>query len=249
MRPVTTEKADTMQNKTAIVLIPVHQRPEVTLFCMNAIDTLCGQAEEYGWDVWPYYVGDEDWARVAVHGQDFGWVQCGNDGIGRKMNKGLFVVSHFAWDWLITLGSDDLMRPQIFASANYMAAEGLKFFGTNDCILYDWRTGEAKRHNSGTQIIGAGRFVHRSLVEQCDYRLWPDEAMSGLDGQSEQRIEHVTGHYIQYMPTAHPFIVDIKSEVNIHSYEDIPGTKMRRERLMKLFPVLESHRHGGLQSL
>lgn len=238
-----------MQGKTAIVLIPVYQRPEVTLFCMDAMQALCERVEQCGWDLWPYYVGDEDWARIAVYGRDFGWVQCGNDGIGRKMNTGLAFASMFAWDWLITLGSDDLMRPEIFASANYMAAEGFKFFGTNDCILYDWRTGEAKQHNSAAQIIGAGRFVHRSLVAKCDYKLWPDEAMSGLDGQSEIRIEEWTGEYVQHMPAAHPFIVDIKSDVNIHSYEDIPGTKVRRERLVKLFPVMESHRHGGLQSL
>lgn len=236
-----------MQDKTAIILIPVYQRPEVTLFCMNAIQALCEQVEQYGWYIWPYYVGDEDWARTAVYGRDFGWVQCGNDGIGRKMNTGLQFASMFAWDWLITVGSDDIMRPEIFASANYMAAEGFKFFGTNDCILYDWNTGNAKRHNSGAQVIGAGRFVHRSLAEQCEYKLWPDEAMSGLDGQSEARIERVTGEYIQHMPTAHPFIVDIKSEVNIHSYEDIPGSQVSRQRLLKLFPVLESiERTGGV---
>lgn len=189
------------------------------------------------------YVTDEAWAVQACMQRGMDWVNFYNDGIGRKMNAGVRVSSYSQWDWLITLGSDDLIRPEIFASANYMAAEGFKFFGTNDCILYDWNTGNAKRHKSGSQIIGAGRFVHRSLVEQCDYQLWPDDAMSGLDGQSEQRVEEVTGHYIQHMPTAHPFIVDVKSDVNIHSYEDIPGTKMRRERLIKLFPVLGNIKH------
>lgn len=237
-----------MQDRTALILIPVYQRPEVTLFCMDAMVQTCRDAQAYGWQLFPVYVTDEQWAVDACvnRGMDMDWVAFHNDGIGRKMNAGLAFHRYISgWDWLITLGSDDLMRPEMFASANYMAAEGFRFFGTNDCILYDWRTGEAKRHNSATQIIGAGRFVHRSLVAKCDYKLWPDEAMSGLDGQSEARIEEWTGEYIQHMPSAHPFIVDIKSDVNIHSYEDIPGTKVREERLLKLFPVLESHRHGG----
>ena len=240
-----------MQDKTAIVLIPVYQRPQVTLFCMDAMAKTCAEALRYGWDLQPCYVGDDGWMFVSAEERYFSALCRANDnGIGWKMNSALEFYGdnyRFKWDWLITLGSDDLVRPEIFASANYMAAEGFKFFGTNDCILYDWNTGNAKRHNSGAQVIGAGRFVHRSLVEQCEYRLWPDEAMSGLDGQSEQRIEYVTGEYIQHLPATQPFIVDVKSDVNIHSYADIPGSQVSRQRLYKLFPILESiDRTGGV---
>lgn len=234
-----------MQDKTAIILIPVYQRPEVTLFCMDAMRGLYEGAEQYGWRMWPIYVTDEQWAVDACIQRGVDWVNFHNDGIGRKMNAGLKYSSFAKWQWLITLGSDDIMRPEIFASANLMDAHGFKFFGTNDCILYDWNTGAVKRHKSGSQIIGAGRFVHRSLVEQCDYKLWPDEAMSGLDGRSEQRIEEVTRHYIQHMPAPEPYIVDIKSEVNIHSYKDIPGSQVSRQRLLKWFPALESIGHRG----
>lgn len=235
-----------MQDEIAIILIPVYQRPEVTLFCMDAMVQTYRDAQEYGWRLFPVYVTHEQWAVDACVKRVMDWMNFHNDGIGRKMNAGLAFHRYVSgWDWLITLGSDDIMRPEIFASANYMASEGFKFFGTNDCILYDWNTGNAKRHNSGAQVIGAGRFVHRSLVEQCEYKLWPDEAMSGLDGQSEARIERVTGEYIQHMPAAQPFIVDIKSDVNIHSYEDIPGSQVSRQRLLKLFPMLESISHRG----
>jgi len=224
--------------KSALILIPVYKRPEVTIFCMDAMVKLREEALTMGWSIFPMYVGDEDWMFKAAEERRFGSVKKPNDGIGRKMNEGLYYMNEMGcFDWLITSGSDNLYRKELFASANYMAAEGFKFFGTNSLYLYDTTTRKAKLSDSGTQIIGAGRFVHRSLVEQCEYILWPDDAMSGLDGRSEDRIESVTGEYIQHLPACRPFVIDMKSEVNIHSFDSIPGHEVEVGRVEKLFDV------------
>jgi len=210
---------------------------------MDAMQELVISAREYGFFVQPMYVVSEDWAYEAcVERFGFYFTMAPNDFIGRKMNAALQELRRpqYAWDWLITSGSDDLLRPAMFASANYMIAEGFKFFGTNECYLLDSETGSLKRHNSGAQIIGAGRWHHRSLIEACDWTLWPDKAMSGLDGRSEERIEAITGQYIQHMPSAFPFVVDVKGEGNIHSFNSIPGAEVDVKRVERLFPALKN---------
>ena len=233
--------------KTALVLIPVYKRPEVTIFCMDAMLRLQAEALTMGWDIKPCYVGDEDWMFYHADERYFSALHADNDGIGRKMNKALDVWRDREWDWLITSGSDNIYRKELFASADYMAAEGFRFFGTNGLYLYDTTSGKSKIVDSGPQIIGAGRFVHRSLVERCEYKLWPDDAMSGLDGRSEDRIERVTSEYVQHLPACRPFVIDIKSEVNIHSFDSIPGYEMDTGRIEKLFSVKFSVGMGGLR--
>lgn len=222
-----------------VFLIPVHGRQRITEDCMAAMAQLKEEGINYGVYFNAYYVGNEEWLRYAVRKHDMRIITAPNDFLGRKMNYALQYLNGFErFDYLITAGSDDIFRAAMFASAKYMIAEGFKFFGPNDCYLLDSATGEVKRHNSGTQIIGAGRWHHRSLIERCDWALWPDDAMSGLDGRSERRIEDMTGEYVQAMPQSFPFVIDVKSSENIHSYEDIPGAVVDRKRVEKLFPSL-----------
>ena len=95
--------------------------------------------------------------------------------IGRKHNNGLKKALDYEWDFLVNLGSDDLINPRIFDVYGNHPAQGLL-----KVHLYDTRTGEAGIFRNNYPL-GPGRMIRRDVVEDLGV-MWKIQLKASMCG-------------------------------------------------------------------
>lgn len=160
--------------------------------------------------------------------------------LGKKLNNALGEVKNmrYHWDYLMVLGSDNLLRPQYWAYVMAAMEEDLLAFGFSECLLYDRINHQAKLWQHAPSTFGAGRMVSRGICEVCEWKLWDDAKENGIDNSQERRIYEVTKQPIYPIPTHKPVICDIKDGDNLNSYDSIEGMTIDPLRAMLEFPDL-----------
>lgn len=144
------------------------------------------------------------------------------------------------FDYCMVLGSDDLLRPQIWGYIRTAIDEGLQFFGFNECAIYDRINHRAKIWNYGPATIGAGRCISRKLVEACGWELWGSAKNNGIDNSMDAIVMRKAGAFASIIPTLRPVICDIKDGDNLNSFDQVPGIEANVERIRRDFPALEA---------
>lgn len=203
-----------------LILIPVHQREEVRRVCFDALVKQFVAPT----GIHPYI------ARVETEAE--------GETLGAKLNRGLADSKHVNWDYCMVLGSDDLLRPQVWGYIRTAIEEGIPAFGFNQAYLYDRINHRAKIWDAGPGTFGAGRCVRRDLVERTGWRMWDDSKNNGIDNSQEKILLEV-GQPIHIVQTHLPVVCDIKDNDNLNSFDDVPGLPVNADRVRELFPALE----------
>lgn len=167
------------------------------------------------------------------------WIECENKPLGRKWNQGLKWLKGKEWDYLFITGSDDVYTPGLFQ--HYEGLKGkfhyaglLDFYFTDFnrvryCPGFIWdRQGEPH---------GAGRMIHRNVVNALDNRLWDDGINSGLDASMTRRLNQFKNlkKYFFRCRELNEIALDIKTEgLNLQSMHDYPGEWLDKEILSKI---------------
>ena len=209
-----------MELDRVIVVTPFHGRPKVSeIFLQNIKDlglkliSVCD-------------LGDQDNINQCM---EVGEVYVSHQNItGLKWNKGLELAKQYDWDYLLILGSDDLISGKYFELFNSTD----RYCGLLDALAIDlntgkyryWRGYKNRRHG---EPIGCGRLIHRSIVEAHNYNMFPNVLKGTIDLYSHSKIRTVyssgrfleskmtpyrvglkSGHEISKLP-ANPFIYDV----------------------------------------
>jgi len=86
--------------------------------------------------------------------------------LGEKWNAGLRRALKLKWDYLLTIGSDDLISNELLRGYPW----GEEAFGLNRCGIMDVRTGE-KAIFENSYAIGCGRAIRRDVIERMADRV------------------------------------------------------------------------------
>lgn len=206
-----------------LILIPVHQREEVRRVCFDAL------VKQF---VAPTHTGIHPCiARVETEFE--------GETLGAKLNRGLADSKELNWDYCMVLGSDDLLRPQVWGYIRTAIEEGIPAFGFNQAYLYDRLSHRAKVWDAGPGTFGAGRCVRRVEVARTGWRMWDDAKNNGIDN-SQERILLSVGQPIHIIDTHIPVVCDIKDGDNLNSFDSVPGLPVNAARVRELFPALEA---------
>ena len=205
------------------IIIPVHGREEVKRVATNALRQQDSAALEKG---------IRCHARRIVSAWD-------GETLGAKLNRALRFEAPIMWDYVMVLGSDDLLRPQTWGYIATAIEEGLPAFGFNTAYLYDRINHRAKVWNAGPGTFGAGRCVRRDVVEKCGWVMWDGEKNNGIDNSQEHILLSV-GEPIHIIQTHVPVVCDIKDNDNLNSYDEIEGLPVSVARVRELFPALSA---------
>ncbi len=170
----------------------------------------------------------------------------GNEVLGKKLNTGLQSIKGREFDYLMILGSDDLLHPDAwrYIKATIEAKHSSLYFGFQSCYFYDQHTHRARewKRGGGAFAVGAGRCIHRSLIERCEWTLWPDDLATGLDNAQEGIIQKATGLPCDVIATPFPVVCDIKDGRNIHPFDSSKDTEANPDEVVRLFPALNKIR-------
>ncbi len=194
------------------VLTALWKRPEITRICFEGIKRLGVEATAA--------ISEESYIEMCEQ-YGINWVMVQNRPVGNKWNVGMEEALKKDWDYVMILGSDDIVSDYLLEL--YKPLMGKYYmFGVDSCYFYHKGTikkfsGYADKLNMS---VGAGRMLHRSLVEDCK-PLWPLQNRS-LDGGSLRRIRS-KGYDEHVISLGEAVILDIKSDENLNAFDNLEG--------------------------
>ena len=155
-------------------------------------------------------------------------VHYSNDKLGAKHTAGIKEALKTGCDYVMNIGSDDLLHsalwnlylPYMLDGYHIIGLRKLYFYAPpGDAILFSY--------NSGNLVVGAGRLMHAGMLKKIwktPKKLYDDECQRGLDTNSSNRMcsEHVMPLILD--AGQFPMIVDIKTKDNINEMDRIRST-------------------------
>jgi len=202
------------------IFLAVWKRPEITELCFMGIQRL---KKHPNYDISAFAVISEPEMASLCNRYEINWVLTSNYPVGKKKNYGLKHLANYEFDYLLEIGSDDLITNDLLTQ--YLPYyDQYEFFGISDAVYIESENGECRRHISQKTTYGAGRVISRRLLEMMDFNIWADELSRGLDNSSVANIYSKTKvkfHKIE--PTDEPGLIDVKSDENLWKFNYFLG--------------------------
>lgn len=144
-----------------------------------------------------------------------------NEPLGEKLNAGIeYALQNYEFDYLMNLGSDDILHPAIWGLYKNFMDDRIPFFGLDKVYFYD--TLQNKLALSKPNIWGAGRMILREILNKIKKKgefLYKNDFNSGLDTNSLENIKfNLDIDYIQLETHDFPYLVDVKSDIGIGEF-------------------------------
>lgn len=193
-----------------MLFTPVWKRPEITEICFMGVNRL----RTVG-DVDMLAVISEDEMIPLCEKYNIKYVMHENQPLGRKKNYGLKRSLDYEWDYLVEIGSDDVLKNEFLALYPW----DRDLMCLQDAAWLNTKTGAARRIKDRTGKFGAGRAYSRKVIESMN-PMWHDMKFNGLDGDSMFRMA-ARGFFSKAYESPKPLVIDLKSDVNIWAYHNV----------------------------
>jgi hypothetical protein len=202
------------------ILVLAYERKEITEICFTGLQRNIQEFERCGIRATVYVSTD---AANAALCDLFGFEHDITDPkpIGKRLNDAVDECLNEHFDYLMQMGSDDLLTTAGVYHLSAMITNGCPMFGFNSLYVVKRQTRKMKRYTA-LMVFGAGRCISRNAVINS-IPLWRDNSMRGLDGESQTRLNEKANVRPLNIVSNKPCIVDIKSSVNINTYESFKG--------------------------
>ena len=214
-------KRDFIRKKTICFFTCTYKREHISVIFKNKLIELQSQFEDYDFI---NLVVDSEWSNSSVFQKDdrFIYTNFDNSPLSDKWNFGLEQIKNLFFDYLILIGSDDIISPDVFRIYLQKIEENFEFIGIEDLFMYDlesksmyyWPGYNNERRGETT---GLGRCLSKSVVEKMNYELWNNGLERNLDGSMMSKLKN--SNLIQRSFTFKckdiGYCVDIKSDQNL----------------------------------
>ncbi len=213
-----------MQKRFKVAIVSaVWKRPDVFEYFAKGIHALTSRQDM---DFVVIIAGSEGAASmnmVASHG--FTYIEIPNDPLSEKHNSTIMTAGQMGVDYVLCLGSDDVISPGLMdVYKEYMEA-GIDYIGVTDFYFYDIRTGKASywggyRDSRKGHTAGAGRLISRKLMSAWRWRPFEVKHSKVLDNSMQGKLK-LTPHSeaVFSLKEKGVFALDIKSETNMTPFE------------------------------
>lgn len=164
------------------------------------------------------------WLSSICRENDINVFMFSNNQLGAKHNQ--LIKKAFELypqtDYIMNLGSDDLIHESLFELYNGYINNNIEYFGIDTCYFYNYFTKETirLRYNLKPNVIGAGRMLHRSIFNKVQ-NIYTDTCNSALDSNSSNHIINAGFKRQRINVDDFPYIVDIKASTNINSFQSL----------------------------
>lgn len=143
-----------------LIFLAVWKRPEITELCFIGISRLRKNSRL---PIETMAVISEESMIPLCEKYNINWTFHENNPLGRKKNHGLNEAMKLEWDYLLEIGSDDLVKDELIELyIPYMGKHDL--FGTKDAIIINSEDGQTRRLRSDT-CYGLGRCMSRKMLQ------------------------------------------------------------------------------------
>jgi hypothetical protein len=210
-----------------LIYLAVWKRPEITELCFVGINRL---KQHPDFEIEALAVISEDSMIPLCEKYGVNWVMAENTPLGKKKNAGLQKAKEFDFDYLMEIGSDDLILNELLTDyKNYIGK--YEFFGINDAAYINSETGDCRRLISNNSTYGAGRMIHRKILESVSWKLWSDHINRGLDNNSILNLIRKGIGYKKVAVMDFPGVIDVKSKENIWKFNYYLGVEYDKQEI------------------
>lgn len=204
-----------------IVITPFWKRPEVSkIYLENLKDvglrliSACTVGDDENIDLCDEYAHQSIITHQNISGQ--------------KWNKALQKAKELKWEYVLILGSDDLVSKRYFEEfANAQMRNKIDYIGLIDAVALDlnskkFRLWDGYKNNRIGEPIGCGRLIHRRIVEHYNYSLFPNVYKGTIDLYSHEMIRRVTKDGAFLTTGLQPYRVGLKSGFELSTLNNFP---------------------------
>jgi len=198
-----------MTNHKVIAVTPFYGRPEVSRI-------FCEQLKEIGIPLIAVtHYGDSNIKLLKEYAQEL--ILTHHNITGKKWNEGLKALKHLDFDYVIILGSDDLISERYFTDfANAQMDKGKRYIGLLDAVALDLRVKRFRywggyRNQRRGESLGCGRLIHKSVLQVFNYQIFPEVQGGSIDYHSNMNIQSVTGYGSFIYSLKKPYRLGLKS--------------------------------------
>lgn len=143
-----------------LIFLAVWKRPEITELCFIGISRLRKNSRL---PIETMAVISEESMIPLCEKYNINWTFHENNPLGKKKNHGLNEAMKLEWDYLLEIGSDDLVKDELIELyIPFMGKHDL--FGTKDAIIINSEDGQTRRLRSDT-CYGLGRCMSRKMLQ------------------------------------------------------------------------------------
>jgi len=211
-----------------VILTCVWKRPEITKIFFEQIELL----KKYEYEIDCVSVGSEGEESRKLCEPYSHYVEYKNLPLGDKWNAGARYCKDLDFDYLLIMGSDQIVNPKILDVyyENYVRNE--EYVGVLDTYVIDLENKIVnywdgyKRERTG-QVIGPGRLIHKSLLEKIDYNLF-DSLNRNLDPTLDKKLPDPVKIITKDFGFA-----SIKSEISITPMKNYDGEGVDFNKFLK----------------
>lgn len=215
-------------DKKILILLPIWGRESITKICFDNLKEL-----QKDFNIKVLCIVSEQWAKIEAFKYGFNQVFASNECLGTKMNIGVEEALKYDFDYLMNLGSDDIITKDLFKLYEPYFNNNKAIFGSRKLTFIDSQSKEAKEYDYNF-LIGAGRCIRKDVLKECVVKDGVvdmyDKVQAGLDMSSLKR-------FYKYAHTEidndYSTIFDIKSDTNIWSYNCLKGNNITFENATK----------------
>lgn len=218
----------TLPKINLLVFVAVWKRPDITELCFMGIDRI---KKHPMYNIQALAVISEKEMIPLCNKYKINWVMTENNPLGRKKNYGLKQASNIDFDYMLEIGSDDIITDDLLDQ--YLEYyDKYEAFGVQDICYVESVNLECRRFNSHLSTYGAGRVISRKVLESVEWRLWNDDINRGLDNDSIRKMKSANVNYFKVPPMDVPGVIDIKSDENIWKFNYFLGSGYEIEKVL-----------------
>lgn len=202
-----------------LIYLAIWRRPDITELCFLGIERL---RKHNGYNIDVFAVISENEMIPLCDKYKVKWIMHENQPLGKKKNYGLRQLKNFDFDYMMEIGSDDLITNELLDQ--YLDYFGkYDFFGISDSVYIESENLACRRLVSDKTTYGAGRCMSRKLLEDCNWTLWNDGLGRGLDNNSILNVQTLGYKYHKVKPMNCPGVIDVKSNENLWKFNYFLG--------------------------
>jgi len=210
------------------VLTAVYERPLMTKLFYMAVDRLRDQWEPH--EVVAYVAGDDPKHRDLAEQYGHVWCEVPNQPLGAKLNESSRAAFRDGVDYVLVMGSDDLLSPALADRVLRVMDMGVRYAGLRSLRIIQpmfslagevvMQRNPRRRH----EPQGPGRILSGKVLAELAGCLWYPLHRKGLDWSMQQQIAQRTRGAVPDLllsGTDESFLVDVKTPTNMWDYDHV----------------------------
>ena len=158
--------------------------------------------------------GIEDRKTCDEYG--IGHIVQANKPVSRKFDTACKYMQALGLEYVIVMGSDDIMSTSLLKSLISEMNKGISLIGIKELYFY----GTEKNFKGKllyirlTSLAGVCRTIHKSILDKVDWMPWNADKGWGMDGLMMKRIRP----YVTTQSVVEGLVCDVKSDCNLNRF-------------------------------